>query len=360
MSTTTIAIIVLAIGAGLTLVLLLASGNRKRKLSSSIPPAQRPMHADEELEGNHLERLMTWGLVLTLFFAVFLPAYWLREPTRAQDKQENLFATSYTTGEELYVANCAECHGADASGGAAQSPYGDGSWPAPNLRNIAARYADSRLVVDIREHIETTIARGRPGTPMPVWGAAYGGPMTDYQIDAITDWILANQEAEVIEAQPALNEEGAVISGEELYQQNCARCHGAELQGIVGPSLQGVFERHSEETILGILQNGINLQASGMLMPPWQEGYQYPDGRYDDDALNRIVDYLREAQGTPPEDATQYQTPNIGEPVDADAQSGAEDAGGDEGGDEEGGETAPTDDTEPTGDGGETDEATEV
>jgi mono/diheme cytochrome c family protein len=315
-STTTIAIIVLALGAGLALVLLLASGNAKRKLSSSIPPAQRPAYPDEELEGNHLERLMSWGLVLTLFFAIFLPAYWLREPTRAQDKQENLFARDFAAGASLYEANCASCHGADARGGSALSPYGAEQWPAPNLRNIAARYEDSRIVVDVREHIEETLHRGRPGTPMPVWGAAYGGPMTDFQIEAITDWILANQEGDVIEASAALDESGTAVSGEDLYQQNCARCHGAELQGVVGPSLQGVFERHTDETILGILRNGINLVGSGMSMPPWQEAYMYPDARYDDEALTRIIDYLREAQpSTLPEDAGQYQTPNIGEPL---------------------------------------------
>ncbi|CAN5172779.1 hypothetical protein BH23ACT9_BH23ACT9_21600 [soil metagenome] len=315
MSTLAIAIVILAVGAGLTLVLLLASGNAKRKLSSSIPPAMRPAYSDEQLEGNHLERMMAWGLVLTLFFAVFLPAYWLREPTRAQGKQEGLFARDFAAGASLYMENCTECHGVDARGGAASSPYGGEPWPAPNLLNIATRYADSRIIVDVREHIEETLYRGRPGTPMPVWGAAYGGPMTDFQVQAITDWILANQEGDVAEASPAIDEEGTEVSGEELYTNNCVRCHGSELQGIVGPSLQGLFERHSESTVLGILQNGINLVGSGMSMPPWQEAYMYEGARYDDDALNRIIDYLQEAQdpSLAPDDPTLYQTPNIGE-----------------------------------------------
>ncbi|WP_370328274.1 cytochrome c [Euzebya sp.] len=342
MSTITIAIVILAVGAAITLVLLLASSNARRKLSSSIPPAMRPAPADEELEGNHLERMLAWGLVLVLFFAVFLPVYWLREPTRAQDKQEGLFSRSFTTGEELYVANCAECHGADGSGGAAVSPYGSDSWPAPNLLNISARYAESRIVVDIREYIEETLHRGRPGTPMPTWGAAYGGPMTDFQIDAITDWILANQTGEAAEATAAVNAEGQQASGEELYLQNCARCHGAQLEGIVGPSLIGVTERHSDETILGILQNGISITGGGMSMPPWQEGYMYPDTRYDDESLNRIVEYLNAAQpDSLPEDAGQYQTPNVGEPAEP---TGGSEADGGEAPDDE--PTAdPTDDT---------------
>lgn len=320
MSTVTIAIVVLAIAAGLALVLLLASGQAKRKLSSSIPPALRPMYSDNELEGNHLERMMTWGVVLTLFFAIFLPAYWLREPTRAQDKQEGLFARDYSVGEALYAANCATCHGADARGGAAVSPYGDDPWPAPNLLNIVTRYEDSRVVGDVREHIVETLHRGRSGTPMPAWGLAYDGPMTDFQIEAIADWLLANQEAEVAEASPAVNEEtGEVVTGEDLYQQNCARCHGGELQGVVGPSLIGVTERHSDETILNILRNGILINP-GAFMPPWQEAWLYPDGRYDDDALQRIVDYLGSAQPAElPDGANLYQSPGVGEPLETEA-----------------------------------------
>lgn len=317
MNPTTIAVAILAVAAVATIIVLIANAASKRKLTEDIPPAMRPAYSDDALEGRVLERYMSWGLVLTLFFAIFLPAYWLREPGRIQARAENRFVIEYARGEELYQANCSSCHGSDARGGATVSPYGDEAWPAPNLRTIAQRYADSRTVSDMRDHILTTLERGRPGTPMPAWGAAFGGPMTDAQLEAITDWLLANQEDEVAEATSA-----ASVSGEDLYEQNCVRCHGADLQGIVGPSLIGVFERHSEETILGILRNGINLTGSGMFMPPWQNGYMYPDSRYTDDALGRIVDYLRERQPeTVPDDARQYQTPGVGDPAGDDADS---------------------------------------
>lgn len=309
MSATTIAVIVLGVAAFATLVLLLANAASKRRLTEDIPPALRPGYSDDQLEAKVLERSMAWGVVLTIFFAIFLPVYWLREPTRIQAKTEEEFSQNFAEGEELYVANCSSCHGAEATGGAALSPYGGDPWPAPNLTTIAARYAESRTVTDVRDHTETTIRRGRPGTPMPAWSIAYGGPMTDHQIDRITDFLLASQRPDETEAQAA-----SEMSGQQLYEQNCVRCHGADLQGVVGPSLIGVFERHNDETILGILRNGINMTGSGMLMPPWQNGYEYPDSRYDDDALGRIVDYLRDRQpGSSAEDAGQYQTPGVGE-----------------------------------------------
>ena len=313
MSATTIAVLVLSVAAFGTLVVILANAASKRRLTEDIPPALRPGYSDDQLETKVLERSLAWGVVLTLFFAIFLPVYWLREPARIQAKTEEEFAKGFARGEELYQANCALCHGAQATGGAAPSPYGGDPWPAPNLTTIAARYADSRTVTDVRQHIATTVSRGRPGTPMPAWSIAFGGPMTDYQIERITDWILASQQPDETEAQAA-----SELSGEQLYQQNCMRCHGADLQGVVGPTLVGVFARHSEETILGILRNGVNIVGSGMLMPPWQNGYEYPDTRYDDQALQRIVDYLRErqpAEGELPEDATQYQAPGVGEPL---------------------------------------------
>ncbi|MDP9405689.1 MAG: c-type cytochrome [Actinomycetota bacterium] len=304
MSVTVVVISVLAFTAVAVILLLLANAARGRRALQDVPPALRPGYSDEELERRVIERYMGWGVVLTTFFAIFLPAYWLREPSRLTGQTNAAYVANYERGEELFVANCAMCHGAKAEGGGAPSTYDpDDSWPAPNLTTIDKRYEDSP-VTDIRDYLATTIQRGRPGTPMPAWGAEYGGPMTDQQISDITDWILANQKTEVTEADPAAN-----MSGEQLYQQNCVRCHGRELEGFIGPSLVGVFKRHNEETVLGILRNGIYL-ANGVSMPPWQQAYMYEDARYTDEALERIVDYLKSQQPADlPEDAGQYRTP---------------------------------------------------
>ena len=307
-------LVILGLAAVGVLGLLWLVSARRRRVRADIPPSMRPAYSDEELETRVLERYMAWGVVFTLGFAIFLPLYFLREPMRIQAKAEEDFVKTFERGQEQYGLLCAQCHGAAAQGGGALSPYNAGdTWPAPSLNNIAARYADSRTITDVRDLIMTTIRRGRPGTPMPTWGADYGGPLTDQQIIDLTDWILANQVDDTIEADPAVN-----VSGEDLYQQNCARCHGQGIEGLVGPSLVGVFERHDEETILGILRNGIYL-GTGTIMPAWQTAYTYPDGRYADPALQRIVDYLRQSQpGRLPEGSEQYQTPGIGpDPRDA-------------------------------------------
>lgn len=302
MTPSAIATTILLAALALTVVVLLANAARRRRVSEDVPPAMRPGYSDEQLERGVLESYMGWGVVLTLFFAVFLPVYWLLEPGRLNTWNEGFFVQAYEQGEELYQANCSTCHGTDASGGAATSPYGSEPWPAPALNNIVKRYENNKNVPDVREFIIQTVHTGRPGTPMPTWGSDYGGPLTDQQIEDIADWILANQVDEIARPSAAVG-----MSGQQLFEANCARCHGRDLQGVVGPTLIGVFERHSRETVLGILRNGIYV-STGAQMPPWQNGYQHEP--YTDEALNRIVDYLQSRQPAQlPPDADQYQTP---------------------------------------------------
>jgi mono/diheme cytochrome c family protein len=309
---------ILLLGAVIAALMLWRSARGRRQALQDVPPAMRPAYSDEELEQTVAYRYRAWGMVLFAFFALFLPVYWFFEAGRLNDETEGFFVQSVVRGESLYVENCSECHGPEGQGGAAASPYGEGSWPAPNLTNIAARYEENPNITDIRDYIVTTLERGRPGTPMPTWGAAYGGPLTDQQISEITDWILANQTGQA--------EEVAAVetSGEELFLNNCAKCHGENANGLFegegetmnrpGPSLIGVFERHDPATVLGILRNGIYL-GTGVSMPPWQTGYMYPEARFDDASLEAIVEYLQSIQPAQlPEGAEQYQTPGSGPP----------------------------------------------
>lgn len=45
-------------------------------------------------------------------------------------------------------------------------------------------------------------------------------------------------------------------AGEEVYQANCAMCHGADLAGAAGPDLTTVGGTYSEEEIADIVTNG--------------------------------------------------------------------------------------------------------
>ncbi|ARI76529.1 cytochrome c551 [Halobacillus mangrovi] len=45
-------------------------------------------------------------------------------------------------------------------------------------------------------------------------------------------------------------------AAEQAFQQNCASCHGGDLGGGMGPSLQQVGSKYSAEDIVGIIKNG--------------------------------------------------------------------------------------------------------
>nr|WP_246055161.1 cytochrome c [Pseudalkalibacillus caeni] len=51
-------------------------------------------------------------------------------------------------------------------------------------------------------------------------------------------------------------EAGTEVNAEEVFAANCASCHGQNLEGQVGPALNKVGGKYSQEEILGIIQNG--------------------------------------------------------------------------------------------------------
>lgn len=256
--------------------------------SKDVPLAMRPYHSDEELETTGLERAMSWGVALSLFVAVFIPLYWVIEPTRIDDRVDELYEEDVALGRSLYAANCSSCHGTNAEGGVASHPDPNvtAAWPAPALDNIATRYAGSNVVNDIEYFINQTLYQGRPGTPMPAWGSAFAGPMNDQQIESITTYLLSIQTGELEEP----NAEAFVgQSGEDIYVNNCARCHGYEIEdgsianGRVGPNLRIIYDqfgadlddptsdsyREARESLQYILESGLYV-PTGAIMPSYE------------------------------------------------------------------------------------------
>jgi polyvinyl alcohol dehydrogenase (cytochrome) len=77
------------------------------------------------------------------------------------------------------------------------------------------------------------------------------------------------------------DDEGAV-SGEDVYLENCARCHGESGQGGSGPPMEGVADRIDEAEHLEVVREG---RAS---MPAWEDTLS-------DEEIQAVVDYEREA-----------------------------------------------------------------
>jgi mono/diheme cytochrome c family protein len=72
--------------------------------------------------------------------------------------------------------------------------------------------------------------------------------------------------------------------GEAIYQTNCAACHGAEGQGGVGPSLQGIGEMHTVAELVQVITDGRGA------MPAWE-------GRLTPAEINAVATYVSTIPG---------------------------------------------------------------
>jgi cytochrome c oxidase cbb3-type subunit III len=119
----------------------------------------------------------------------------------------------------LYATNCAGCHGANGSGGAAIGL-------ADPLYLAIADDATIRRVA----------TKGVPGTAMPAFAQSAGGLLTDEQIEAIvngirTRWARPNALGDADVPPYAAPTPGEPARGADVFARDCASCHGAGGRG---------------------------------------------------------------------------------------------------------------------------------
>jgi cytochrome c oxidase cbb3-type subunit 3 len=183
-------------------------------------------------------------------------------------------------GGKLFAENCAVCHGADGQGRVGATLAKD--WPSirPDLR--------------VRALIET----GVPGSPMPAWSQANGGPFSSEEIDSLVCYILSWQSGSppilyptptalhrpVITPPPGIS--GDPNAGAILYDQNCALCHGLDGEGRIGAPLAKDWPSiRPDLAIQATIERGIQ----GSAMPAWSQAYggPLPEGE-----INNLVAYI--------------------------------------------------------------------
>lgn len=123
----------------------------------------------------------------------------------------------------LYAQNCAACHGANGRNGAAIS-----------LNNPVY------LAIAGAANIQRMTANGVPSTSMPPFAKSAGGMLTDQQIAALTNGMIAtwgSQSALAGQPPPAYASAapGNASQGLQAFTTYCAQCHGADGSGGHAP-----------------------------------------------------------------------------------------------------------------------------
>jgi len=152
-------------------------------------------------------RYVVAGLVLTIAIGVVFQIYLLGEPTRIVKVEAADREQAKALGAALYKENCGACHGEEGLGEVG---------PALNSRELLQTTPDEVLFSLIRT--------GVPGTVMPAWGQAFGGPLTDEQVSqvvaSIRGWEPTAPEILPVAVEPD------PVRGAIIFAETCFICHG--------------------------------------------------------------------------------------------------------------------------------------
>jgi mono/diheme cytochrome c family protein len=190
-------------------------------------------------------RLKTLGVVFVTVLSVFTAFYWITDTARREaigaEHEEELreFGEVIFSNDpaEPAAAGCANCHGADGTGGPPDAPVIGPNLHSPSIANkLRANPNYVHLVVSYGG----IVVSGNPTSAMPAWSYEVGGPLNEQQIEAVVT-LVEGWAAEAAE-QPEEDVPDTVEAGAEVFASaGCASCHGADLAGTnAGPNIQTI------------------------------------------------------------------------------------------------------------------------
>ncbi|MBI5157068.1 MAG: c-type cytochrome [Acidimicrobiia bacterium] len=192
----TLAIVAVAVIAWLA---FLVRNTRIRHRRDLPPPNLSPYLTDDDLETKRLDRVLLAALVAVAVIAIVMPFYYLNETARQESAAHEFDDIAIERGHEWFVEyQCGNCHGANGGGGGARYVEArsrlETTWAAPAVNDVLYRYTE--------EEVRYWLVYGRPGTPMPAWGAEGGGPLNTQQIDELIAYLDSIQipQSEVLAA----------------------------------------------------------------------------------------------------------------------------------------------------------------
>lgn len=165
------------------------------------------------LKNENYNKQLLIGLIITLVLIASFSYLFFGEGTRLVTANEHIEKEQLLHGRELFVENCTSCHGTRGEGIVG---------PALNDKLLLEEASDGVLFASIQT--------GRPGTTMPAWGQAYGGALTDEDIEAVVAFIRAFEP----NAPEVVTDEftPSAARGATTFASTCFTCHGENGMGV--------------------------------------------------------------------------------------------------------------------------------
>ena len=194
--------IILAVGGAIFIAIaggILVLRGRHRE-EADIPNAMRPGPSDPDLETPLLQKLQGWGVLLILFFVIWVPAVWLFEPDRNLEQEQLLsqaaidrgaHAVQVFTEENQGGVGCVNCHGPTLQGSVILNTQTQTPIQTPNLTTVCGGPFTGHPLIYGLHDIQTTIEQGRG--VMPSWSIRYAGALGDQQINDIINYLVSIQ-----------------------------------------------------------------------------------------------------------------------------------------------------------------------
>ncbi len=174
---------------------------------------------------------------------VIIPSVGIAQEYEKLDPPRTLTVEQAKVAAANYKKYCVLCHGEDRQGHVNDH--------APSLKS------KSLFESGVPHAILRPLSFGREGTAMGGYLDEVGGPMTLDEVWNLTYWLFEKSGVERVK----LSTEavlGDVKRGGEVYQKECAECHGKNGEGITAPALgnQSALAHNTDEFIRYAIRHG--------------------------------------------------------------------------------------------------------
>src|SRR5699024_203400 len=201
------------------------------------------------------KNILPFGIIaiVGIFAAIIIFYVGVDQRKDIQQAEENggENSESMDEGEEVFQQNCATCHGDDLSGG-----------NGPDLTKVGSEMS--------KDDIHDIIEKGKGDMPP--------GIVAGEDADIVAEWLSEygeerdssdnnNNESDNNnnDDESDNNEDASADDSEEIFQSNCATCHGDDLSGDTGPDLTKVGDELSEDEIHDVIDNGKGAMPPGLV-----------------------------------------------------------------------------------------------